>query len=49
MCSIIKLKLVLELEYTVAEYSKSWTPDDERNGGSKHVELYKNRRINTHR
>ena len=26
--------------YTAAEYSKSWTPDDERNGHSKHV-VYK--------
>ena len=30
-------------------YSTSWTPDDERNGRSKHVELYKNCRINTYR
>ena len=30
-------------------YSKSWTPDDERNGRSKHVELYKNCWINTYR
>ena len=30
-------------------YSKSWTPDDERNGRSKHVELHKNCRINTYR
>ena len=30
-------------------YSKSWTPDDERNGRSKHVELYKNCRIKTNR
>ena len=29
--------------------SKSWTPDDELNGRSKHVELYKNCRINTYR
>jgi hypothetical protein len=32
-----------------AEYSKSWTADDERNGPSKHVELYKDCRINTYR
>ena len=30
-------------------YSKSWTSDDERNGRSKHVELYKNCGINTYR
>ena len=30
---------VHDLLYTAAEYSKSWTPDDERNGRSKHVEL----------
>ena len=35
--------------YTAAEYSKSWTADDERNGLSKHVELYKDCRINTYR
>ena len=35
--------------YRTAEYSKSWTPDDERNGCSKHVDLYKNCRINTYR
>ena len=35
--------------YRAAEYSKSWTPDDERNGRSKHVDLYKNCRINTYR
>ena len=35
--------------YRAAEYSKSWTPDDERNGRSKHVELYINGRINTYR
>ena len=34
---------------SAAVYSKSRTPDDERNGRSKHVELYKNCRINTHR
>ena len=28
-------------------YSNLWTPDDERNNRSKHVELYKNCRINT--
>jgi len=27
--------------YRAVEYSKSWTPDDERNGRSKHVDLYK--------
>ena len=30
-------------------YSKLWTPDDEWHGRSKHVELYKNCRINTYR
>ena len=30
-------------------YSKSWTPDDERNSHLKHVDLYKNCRINTYR
>ena len=30
-------------------YSKSWTPDDERNGRSKHVVLYKDCRTNTYR
>ena len=30
-------------------YSKSWTSDDERNGRSKYVEVYKNCRINTNR
>ena len=30
-------------------YSKSWTAYGERNGRSKHVELYKNCRINTYR
>ena len=35
--------------YRAAEYSTSWTPDDEWNGHSKHVELYKNCRINTYR
>ena len=30
-------------------YSKSWTPDDEWNGRSKHAELSKNCRINTYR
>ena len=35
--------------YTAEEYSKSWTPDGERNGRSKNVELYKNCGINTYR
>ena len=35
--------------YTAAEYSKLWTPDDERNGRSKLVELYKICRINTYK
>ena len=35
--------------YRAAEYCKSWTPDDERNGRSKHVESYKVCRINTYR
>ena len=30
-------------------YSKLRTPDDEQNGRSKHVELYKDCRINTYR
>ena len=30
-------------------YSKLWTPDDERNGRSKHVELQKDCRINTYK
>ena len=30
-------------------YSKSWTPDDERNGRSKRVELQKDCRINTYK
>ena len=41
---LLYLQLVLS-----CRYSKSWTPDDERNGHSKHVELYKNCRINTYR
>ena len=40
---------VLDFLYTAAEYRKTRTPDDERNGLSKHVELYKNCRINTYR
>ena len=30
-------------------YRKSWTPDDERNGRSEHVELQKDCRINTYK
>ena len=40
---------VHDLLYSAALYSKSWTPDDERYSRSKHVELYKNFRINTYR
>ena len=39
---------VLVFLYSAAVYRKSRTPDDERNGPSKHVELYKNCRINTY-
>ena len=35
--------------HRAAEYSKSWTADDERNGPSKQVELYINCRMNTYR
>ena len=37
------------LTAVVFKTSKSWTPDDERNGRSKHVELYINCRTNTYR
>ena len=35
--------------YKAADTANLWTPDDERNSRSKHVELCKNCRINTYR
>ena len=57
-CSVLQLELLVPAVPTVrpsslhglyraADYSKSWTPNDEWNDRSKHVELYKNCRINT--
>ena len=50
-CSKCKAEQLGKFEWCeqTCRYGKSWTPDDEHNSLSKHVELYKDCRINTYK